>query len=47
MSEKDILYNFGASKMTIADENEDEKKYTYLYFVEFLEMIGRCAAFKM
>ena len=47
MSEKEILFNFGASKMTVADENKDEQKYSFLYFVEFLEMLGRCAASKM
>jgi len=46
MSEKDILFIYGLSKMTISNENDDEKKYFTIHFVEFLEMVGRCAAFK-
>lgn len=34
------------SKMTVPQENEDAKKYNSMFFVEFLEMIGRVAYIK-
>lgn len=40
---KDITYCYGMSKMTVANENDDGKKYDRLLFVEFLEMIVRVA----
>ena len=42
--EKDVIYNFAMSKMTVPDENVDgPQKYGQLAFVEFLEMIARVA----
>ena len=33
--------------MTVPDENnEGDKKYKYILFVEFLEFLGRCAHHK-
>lgn len=48
ISEKEVLYCFGMSKMTVPFENEDTDaaKYDKLLFVEFLEMIGRVAEYK-
>ena len=44
---EDVMYNFAMSKMTCADENgEGTFKYAHLYYVEFLEMIGRVAHFR-
>ena len=38
---------YGMSKMTVVDESDDGiVKYNKLYFVEFLEMIGRIADIK-
>jgi len=38
---------YGMSKMTVINENENVKsKYQKMYFVEFLEMIGRAAEVK-
>jgi hypothetical protein len=34
------------SKMTVANENEENKTYYRLQFVEFLEMVGRVAHLK-
>jgi hypothetical protein len=45
--EKELLYCFGMCKMTIADENnEGDKKYKFILFVEFLELLGRVAHHK-
>ena len=46
--EKDVLYFFGMSKMTGVKENDKEQVVDYgrLAFVEFLEMVGRCADHK-
>ena len=41
--ENEAVFCFGMSKMTVPFENEDAKKYGFLYFSEFLEMIGRVA----
>lgn len=46
LAAKDVIFCFGMSKMTIANENEDSDKYNILRFVEFLELIGRTADFK-
>jgi hypothetical protein len=46
LSQKDALFCYGMSKMTVANENENNKSYFKLLFVEFLEMIGRVADFK-
>ena len=46
MTEKDCAYFFGMSKMTVVNENEDLKKYDYVVFVEFIEMIARAAEYK-
>ena len=46
MSEKDATYCYGLSKMTVEKENEHNKKYFELQFVELLEVIGRVAEFK-
>lgn len=44
--EKDLLFLFGMSKMTVVREIENNEKYDYLEFAEFLEFIGRMADFK-
>ncbi len=46
LSQKDALFCYGMSKITVANENEQNKNYHRLLFVEFLEMIGRVADFK-
>ena len=47
MTDKDVIKAFGMSKMTIVDETDDgEKKYERLFFVEFLEFLGRLAHYK-
>ena len=46
LNEKDATYCYGMSKMTVPNENDDAKRYNSLYFVEFLEMIGRVADLK-
>ena len=44
VNDKDVVKAFGMSKMTVVDETDDgEKKYDRLYFVEFLEFLGRVA----
>ena len=44
MNDKDVIKAFGMCKMTVVDETDDgEKKYDRLYFVEFLEFLGRLA----
>jgi len=44
--DKDVIYFFGMSKMTVANENDHGKNYNNVLFVEFLEIIGRCADHK-
>ena len=48
MSQKDITYCYGMSKMTMPDENNDQalEKIMKLDFVEFLELLGRAAHVK-
>lgn len=45
-AEKDIMYCFGMSKMTVVNETKDDNNYNMLQFSEFLEMIARVAHFK-
>ena len=45
-NEKDIMYCFGMSKMTIVNEVKEDHKYNQLEFPEFLEMIARVAFMK-
>jgi len=45
--EKDVVYCFGMSKMTcVIETKESDKKYQFLMFSEFLEMVGRVAHYK-
>ena len=46
MAEKDAIYCFGMSKMTVINEHEHHKQFNSLRFVEFLELIGRIAELK-
>ena len=46
LSEKDIVFCFGMSKMPIVSEATNYHKYLTLQFVEFLEFIGRLAEMK-
>ena len=46
MLQKQILFCYGMSKMTITNENENADGYRTIKFVEFLEMIGRIADLK-
>ena len=46
MNDRDALYCYGMSKMTVVDENNDSKRYDSLVFVEFLEMVCRAANLK-
>ena len=46
LSEMDIKFCFGMSKMTVVVENASIKEYNRLQFVEFLEFIGRIAQIK-
>lgn len=47
MIEKDAMFCYGMSKMTVTNEQEDSTtKYRRLQFVEFLELIGRIADHK-
>lgn len=49
MNEKDAVFCYGMSKMTIEKENFSDTKespYEVMKRVEFLEMIGRCAEVK-
>lgn len=41
--EKDAIFCYGMSKMTVDREHEKNHLYSQLAFVEFLEMIGRIA----
>lgn len=43
ITEADLLYYFGMSKMTIPEETKAGKQYEMIYFVEFLEMIVRAS----
>ena len=43
MNEKDLTFIYGMSKQTVPNENEMSRVYEYLTFVEFLELVGRCA----
>ena len=44
--DKDVIYFYGMSKQTVPSENDHIKVYRTCSFVEFLEMIGRCADHK-
>ena len=44
--EKDAIFCYGMSKMTVDKEHEKHDQYLNLAFVEFLEMIGRIADIK-
>ena len=44
--EKDAIYCYGMSKMTVIAESENAWQYKQLKFVELLEMIGRIAVHK-
>ena len=46
MMEKDAIYCYGMAKMTVVDEHQHSKKYQYLSFVEFIELVGRIAELK-
>ena len=46
MNERDTLYCYGMSKMTIIDEKNQSKRYNKLELVEFAEFIGRVADLK-
>ena len=43
LNDRDALYCYGMSKMTIIDENNDHRRYETINFVEFLEMVCRAA----
>ena len=43
MSEKEVRFCFGMSKMTVKDEIGNLAEYDKLRFPEFLEFIGRIA----
>ena len=42
-SQSEIEKAFILSMMTVLDEDKNVNKYTYLYFIEFLDMICRVA----
>lgn len=44
LSDEDLNYCFGMSKMTVIDELTHAKKYFKLKYVEFLEFIARLAS---
>jgi len=46
MSEKDVTFCYGMSKMTVYDELNHNDNYFKLKFVEFLEFIARLAHLK-
>ena len=46
MAEKDVVYCYGMSKMTIPNENQDSKKYDKIAQVEFYEFLCRVAVKK-
>ena len=41
--EKDAIYCYGMSKMSVIYEQENMQQYKVLKFVELLELIGRIA----
>ena len=46
LSTRQASFCYAMSKQTVAHENEEMLKYEYINFVEFLEMVGRCAEYK-
>lgn len=47
ISEKDAIFSYGMSKMTVIDESHDIiAKYKRIQYVEFLEFLGRVAMCK-
>jgi len=46
LNEKDAMYVYGMSKMTVEREGTQSDKYNEMKFVEMLEMIGRMAEMK-
>ena len=46
VSEVDIMFCYGMSKMVISNEPQDYKKYGIMTFPEFLEFIGRLSDYK-
>ena len=46
ISEMDVLFAFGMSKMAVTNEVLDTKRYTVMQFPEFNEFIGRLAEAK-
>ena len=43
ISEIDVLFSFGMSKMAVTNEPQDYKRYSVMQFPEFNEFIGRLA----
>lgn len=43
IAEKDVVWCYSMSKMTVVKEHNDYKKYQQMVLVEFLEFIGRLA----
>jgi hypothetical protein len=46
ISEKDLAFCHGMSKMTVINESANYKAYQGMQFVEFLEFVGRIAHIK-
>ena len=46
INQKDAVFCYGISKMTVANENGESSTYQKMQFVEFLEMICRVADIK-
>ena len=46
ISDRDAIYCYGMSKMTVEHEVKESKKYDRLELVEFAEMVGRIADIK-
>jgi len=46
VSDKDFYYAYSMSKMTVARESYDYKKYEIMNLAELLELIARIAALK-
>ena len=46
LSDKEIRFCFGMSKMTVRDEVANREEYDRLRIVEFYEFLGRCAHIK-
>jgi hypothetical protein len=46
MSDKEVKFSFGMSKMSVKDEVKNKESYEVMKLVEFLEFIGRCASAK-